>query len=399
MRALIAATLLFLFLSTIEGSVASAHEFSGYAAVEGRYFFQDPLFPEQERNNASLALQPEYYHEFESGSSITFTAFGRLDSADSERTHFDIRELNYLWLGNPWELRVGIGKVFWGVTEFVHLVDIINQTDLVEAPDGEEKLGQPVVSFSYPTDWGTLDLFVLPYFRERTFPGSAGRLRTALVVDTGNAIYESDKEQNHVDFAVRYSRSLGDWEIGLSYFTGTSREPTLLPDLNKSGEPVLIPFYEQINQGGLDLQLITGSWLWKLEAIYRTGQSDADFFSSDFGFEYTFYGVFSSPADVGVLAEYLFDDRGNDATTAFENDVAIGVRLSFNDAATSEALLAVIQDVETSARLVTVEASRRFGSNVKANLEIGIFSDIPFDDPLYSLRKDSFLRLEMAYYF
>ncbi len=102
---------------------------------------------------------------------------------------------------------------------------------------------------------------------------------------------------------------------------------------------------------------------------------------------------------MGVLAEYILDDRENDATTAFENDVAIAIRLTFNDAASSEALIAVIQDVETSARLITVEASRRFGSHVRANLEISVLSDIPPDDPLFSLRKDSFLRLELAYYF
>ena len=40
-----------------------------------------------------------------------------------------------------WSLSIGLGKVFWGVTEFNHLVDVINQTDLVEGIDGEAKLG------------------------------------------------------------------------------------------------------------------------------------------------------------------------------------------------------------------------------------------------------------------
>jgi len=270
--------------------------------------------------------------------------------------------LNYLWLGDSWELRVGIGKVFWGVTEFVHLVDIINQTDLVEDIDGEDKLGQPMVDLSLPMDWGTIDLFILAYFRERTFPGPDGRLRSPLVVDTDNPMYESGAEERHVDFAVRYSQSIGDWEIGLSHFRGTGREPTLLPGSNE-------------------------------------GQADDDFFSGAFGFEYTFSGIFNTPADVGVIAEYIRDERGEEATTPFQSDVAIGVRLSFNDPASSEALIGVVQDVESSARLITIEASRRFGSTWKANLELGAFSDIPSDDPLYGLREDDYLRLELAYYF
>ncbi|UCE35103.1 MAG: hypothetical protein JSV40_04125 [Deltaproteobacteria bacterium] len=362
-------------------------------------FLNDSLYPAQERNNASVALQPEYYHEWENRSSLTLVPFARLDSADSRRSHVDIRELNYLWLGDSWELRVGIGKVFWGVTEFVHLVDIINQTDLVEAFDGEEKLGQPMVDLTLPMEWGTIDLFVLPYFRERTFPGPAGRLRSALVVDTDNPTYESAAEEHHVDFAIRYSRSIGHWEIGLSHFHGTGREPTLLMGSNAAGDPVLTPYYEQIRQSGLDLQLITGGWLWKLEGIYRSGQGPDDFFSGAFGFEYTFSGVFGTPADVGVIAEYIKDERDEKATTPLQDDVAIGVRLAFNDAASSEALIGVVQDTETSARLITVEASRRVGSSWKATLEVCVFSNVSPQDALYDLRNDDYLRLELAYYF
>ncbi len=72
MKASIATIFLFLLFCLTDVSVASAHEFSGYVAVEGRGFFEDPLFPEQERDNASIAIQPEYYHEWEDASSFIF---------------------------------------------------------------------------------------------------------------------------------------------------------------------------------------------------------------------------------------------------------------------------------------------------------------------------------------
>ncbi|MHC4808046.1 MAG: hypothetical protein ACYTBX_17555, partial [Planctomycetota bacterium] len=197
MRALIVTIALFVILCLFN-ALAAAHELSGYVAAEGRAFFNDALFGGQERDNFSFAFQPEYYHEWESGSSFLFVPFLRLDSADSRRTHFDIRELNYLWLADNWELRVGFGKVFWGTTEFVHLVDIINQTDLIENIDEEDKLGQPMVHLSVPSDWGVIDMFVLPYFRKRTFPGRRGRLRSALVVDTDNPRYESAAGEHNV---------------------------------------------------------------------------------------------------------------------------------------------------------------------------------------------------------
>ena len=101
--------------------------------------------------------------------------FGRVDQHDRNRTHGDIREAFFELFFDEWTLGFGIHKVFWGVTESRHLVDIINQTDLVENTDGEDKLGQPMLNLALIGDYGTVDLFVLPYFRERTFAGADGR--------------------------------------------------------------------------------------------------------------------------------------------------------------------------------------------------------------------------------
>jgi hypothetical protein len=292
-----------------------AHELSGYVEGEVRLYPENPNFFGQRDQSASFAIQPEYYHELESGSSFTFVPFLRLDSADSERTHFDVRELTYLWLHDDFELRLGVRKVFWGVTEVLHLVDIINQTDLVESFDGEQKLGQPMANLSLARDWGTLDLFVLPYFRERTFPGNKGRLRFGFVVDTDQAQYESAAEEWHTDLAARYSRSLGDWDVGLYYFIGTSRDPSFTFGADGAGNPVILPVYQQIQQTGLDVSYVAGNWLWKLEALYRKGQGDRqgltrnDYVAATGGFEYTFTGIFGSQMDLGIVAEYLFDDR------------------------------------------------------------------------------------------
>ncbi|MBW1792216.1 MAG: hypothetical protein JRJ14_08175, partial [Deltaproteobacteria bacterium] len=144
-RLLLVLFIFYIIPTFISPPCASATEFTGDIALEGRAFLASPAYPEQRHHSASFAVNAEVYHELSSGSSFIFKPFFRVDSADSERTHGDIREANFLYLADTWEMTVGIGKVFWGATEFVHLVDIINQTDLVEALDGEEKLGQPMV--------------------------------------------------------------------------------------------------------------------------------------------------------------------------------------------------------------------------------------------------------------
>ena len=379
-------------------------ELSGFVGIEGRGFLHSPLNPRQERNSASVVAQPEFYFEWDDGrQSFVLVPFARVDSADSERTHADLREALWLKVGDGWELRVGLGKVFWGVTESRHLVDIINQTDLVEDIDGEDKLGQPMVNLSLIQDWGTVDLFVLPGFRERTFPGVKGRLRTMPPVDTGGAVYQSGAERTHVDLAARWSHVMGDWDVGLSHFWGTSRDPVLVPVVaNPLGSNVpptkLVPRYDIIHQTGLDLQATIDNWLWKLETAYRSGQGES-FVSAVGGFEYTFVGAFETAADVGVLAEYLYDERGDDSTQPFEDDLFVGLRLTLNDAPSTEVLTGFIQDLDGDSTVFNLEASRRFGDHWLLEIEARGWSGVSANDPLHGLRRDDYVQMTLSRFF
>ena len=388
---------------------AAAAELAGFAALELRAFADDPTFEGQDDGlQASLVLEPEYYWESEDGdSSFEVKLFGRLDSADPERSHFDVRELHWRRSGPSWELLVGVSKVFWGVTESQHLVDIVNQTDLIENPDGEDKLGQPMVKLSLIRRFGIFDLFVLPGFRERTFPGVEGRLRAPLPV-TDDAIYESSAEEDHVDWAARWSHAVGPFDIGLSHFSGTSREPRFLTEEAlrapttsgelSSGPASLVPLYEQIDQTGLDLQATTGSWLWKLEAISRLGQLDR-FTATTAGFEYTFWGVFGSSVDVGALGEHLWDERGEAGPSAFQNDVFLGTRIALNDAQDTSVLAGAILDTENDGRSFLIEASRRFGSSWILEAEVRTFDGAEPTDPLSFLRSDDYLQISLQRHF
>jgi len=367
---------------------------SGYVELENRYFFDGPLDPVQHGNNLSVSIQPEYYREWNNGSqSLTVVPFLRLDQHDGRRTHFDIREFLWQSVHPGWELRAGIGKVFWGVTESQHLVDIVNQTDLVENIDGEDKLGQAMVNLTLIGEPGTLDLFVLPGFRERTFPGRHGRLRNELPVAADRATYDAGNGSGHIDLAARYFRTLGDWEIGLSQFSGTSREPSLFPDGS-----VLIPHYDLIDQTGVDVQSILGDWLLKLELISRSGQGPR-YTALTTGFEYTLVGAFGSAADLGLIGEYLFDDRGDHSAAVFEDDILLGIRLTMNDVQSSELLFGILSDRRDSTRFYNLEASRRLGAQWKLGVESRIYEGLAPGTALYSLRNDSYLELNLARFY
>ncbi len=423
-----------LLLVSLGGASALAHgwDFRGEVAAEGRYFTDGPGYAGYWHNGSSY-LKGELYHDWnDRRDTFTFIPYVRVDEHDEERTHGDIRELSWVHVADSWESRVGVRKVFWGVTEGRHLVDIINQTDLVDQVDGEEKLGQPMINVSTVQDWGILDVYVLPGFRERTFPGEDGRPGLPVVVDTDDPVYESAAEQGRVDAAIRLQMFLGNWQVALSHFSGTSRDPLLVPNVQDLTAPEignliatgqlpagfdarLTPVYDVIDQSGVELQYLLGGWLWKMETISRSGQGDR-YTAVDAGFEYTQVGLFGSDLDLGYIVEYLWEDRDALLASPLEHDWLFGGRLTFNDVASTELLVGLIWDAETEEKAYSIETSRRFGDRLKVSLEGRFYTDTgepptagqvflaalaqqPPDTPLAIYADEDQIQLEMIYYF
>ncbi len=397
------------WIATTTGVVA---EVSGELILEARYFPETALFSSQEELYGSVSAEIEYFTPLMGNQNLTLSInpFVRYDQHDDERTHADLRELLLTYSMGDWEWRLGIGKVFWGVTESQHLVDIINQTDFIEDIDGEDKLGQPMINISWLQDWGALNVFILPYFRERTFAGVNGRLRAPVVVDTNNpeflttttigfasAEYESEIEQGHVDAAIRWSGTIANyWDVGLYYFNGTAREPELILQSSTDG-PVLIPRYNQIHQVGLDLQATLDSWLLKLETIARSGDPE-DYQAVVAGFEYTFFDL-GAGLDIGALLEYHHDTRGQTNNAIFQNDVFAGIRLGFNDEQSSEFLAGGYLDLDNDSAFFRIEGSRRIGSNFKATLQAQLFDINDVTDPQYFIQQDDYIEFSLGYFF
>lgn len=375
-------------------------DISGKLSIEELGFFHNPLDSRQHNNYISGAFEPEVYREWDNGKqSFTFVPFYRYSQHDNKRTHFDIRELTWLLAENDWELRVGIRKVFWGVAEGLHLVNIINQTDLVENTDTEDKLGQPMINLALIRDWGTIDLFVLPGFRERTFPGVEGRLRTFPEVRVGDAVYEKHGVEKHLAFAARWSHVIGDWDLGLSHFYGTSREPVFNTVISPTGSLHLIPYYQLINQTGLDLQLTYEDWIFKHEGIVRSGQGKT-FYATTTGVEYTLFDLFRTGLDLGVVVEYMYDTRGEGNFLApFQDDILTALRFAFNDEQSAEVLAGVMFDRTNNTKFYNIEASRRLGDSFKVEMEMRLYSGAPVKDPSYIFREDDHVRLDLSYHF
>ncbi len=376
-----------------------ATEMTGSIGLEGRYYVDSASFPDQDDGGGSVTVESEILHKwYDSNDNLnvfTFIPFIRYDQVDDERTHGDIRQLDWIAESGNWEYQVGISKVFWGVAESAHLVDIINQTDLVESFDNEEKLGQPLVRLSYLHDDGALSVFVLPYFRERTFAGEKGRLRPQLPVDDKDISYESSKEENHIDYAFRLQHTFNEVDLGLSYFSGTSRSPDFVPDFNTM---TLKQHYPLIKQTGLDWQYTGEDWLWKLEAIYRDAKAE-DYNAEVGGFEYTIPRFAGTYIDLGLIAEYHYDSRGDVLSAPFQNDLFVGARVALNDLGEGEYLVGAYIDSGNQSQIYSLEYSSRIDARLKLNVEMLVFSNIDKNDAFYDFRNDSYLEIGLEYYF
>ena len=403
-----AGAIVFLVLTGAAGAETQVLDFSGDLSLQARLYPQSPAFAGQRSGTGGLVVEPTLHGEIARRTSFILTPLYRFDSADSQRTHADLREAYLLthgdWGENFWELRLGFDRVFWGVAELHNLVDIVNQVDLVEHPRDRPKLGQPMAHLTISGDWGIAESFLLPYHRKRTFPGRSGRHRSGRLI-AGNARYESGAGERHVDFAVRYSNAVDLLDFGLSAFVGTSREPLFLAD--HSSEPLpaidapLVPYYEQIRQFGVDAQLTTDPWLYKIEIIRRSGSRnllgrEEDYRAFNFGLERTFYGLFGSRADLTSLAEWHYDGRGRRATSVWANDLYVSGVLALNDVQGTELVAGILGDLRHDSRALNLELKRRLSNRWLMRMEASAILRADPRDLTYDGRRDSFLGVELT---
>jgi hypothetical protein len=377
----------------------------GFFDAQARFFPQEaanPLGIPPSNNywfNGSLAWEPGFFMNVTDYMNFELILFGRVDQHDRNRTHGDIREAFFELFFDQWTFGFGIHKVFWGVTESRHLVDIINQTDLVEDFDTDIKLGQAMVTTSYTHDKaGIYSLYVMSWARPLVFPGPLGRPTLPIPVDNDLRVYESPLKQGQIDVAFRWSHSMGGADWGLSYFFGTAREPQLFPDPQGSMFPTALrPVYELIHQGGLDFQYTVEGWLLKVESIVRGGQGPT-FGAVTGGFEYTFYQVSGSMVDIGLILEYNYDGRDNNTFIIFDNDFFAGMRLSLSEVGSTEFLVGSFIDAKDGSVFIAAEASRRFGDNWKILLEGRGY--IPQkDNILRFFQNDAQIQIDIEYHY
>lgn len=430
---------------------AGAGEFGGKAALEARHFYESAEFGDG--YSAALTLN---FNQALPGAKTQLAGelFARRDSADRERSHADVRELFYEVIGEDYELRLGNRRVFWGVTEGRHLVDVINQSDFVEDLSNDSKLGQPMLSYNAIGAFGSAEFFLMPYQRERTYPGPRGHPRLPFPVAEDEARYESARGRHHLDTALRYRNSFGALDLGIAWFDGTAREPDILPCLRRGSgfqgteerancdlfaaaaaeapqspfpeeltpflqalglapsdeevaaeitqrvldNLVLVPAYPRLRQLSLDALWVLDAWALKLEALRRERSGRAST-AAVVGFEYTLGDVLGRGWDLGLIAEYLYDQRVDLVSSRYDHDWFLGTRLGFNDVAGTQILAGGIVDRSGDESAWQIEASGRLSDDFKLLGKWRGFSGRSGNPYLDFLEDEDLLQLTLEWYF
>lgn len=371
----------------------------GSTAADIRGYVQPPRYGGQAAGHGiSLKAEPEAYAQSKDEDHTgTLRPFVRVDPIDTGRTHYDVRQADYRYRDNHWSFGIGAGLFDWGVMENHRIVDVLNQKDLVEDLDGSEKLGQPYTKVGYDGGKWSLSVYYMPFFRDRTFPGARGRLRFPAVIDTSDPFFESSLGRWHPNVAARLGVTLGEFDLGLSGFSGTSREPRFFGQLTDDEVLVGYDFLEQVS---LDAQWTHGGFVAKAEGLARWWSASLRLSGAvALGLEYWLFDLGGKGVDLTFATEAYWDSRLPDQPiTFYDHDIFGGLRLGLADVGGTEFLTGAMTDWTTGFTFIRAEASRRFGQHWRMYLDLRGF--VGQTRGLESaLRNDHYGQLRVAYFF
>lgn len=403
-------------------AAAAVHCTAGAVELEGRLDLDLRAFQPEARRELTAALAgtlQAHTHFRALPLRAEAELFYRLDADDDQRAGGDIRQAYIQWRGEQVDVSLGWRRVFWGVTESRSLVDVINQDDRAGDIRGDEKLGQPMLQLDWHGALGSASLYLMPRGRKRIFSGADGYPRAPLRIDGPAGRFSGERDRP--DLALRWQYSGRGFDVGLSGFDGSARDPDFeicarlpahallalpcapLPALagleapssllalrerlaelpgyaeletwlwQRTAEHLrLRPVYPRERRLGVDVQYLQGAWAWRLEALARERERRRSR-ALVAGVEYALPRFFATDWEVGLLAEYLYDQRRDDPFNRyFDDDLFIGGRVFVNDIAGSNLLGGVIISRDGRDRFYSLEAGRRLGEYWRATLTLRV---------------------------
>ena len=117
------------------------------------------------------------------------------------------------------------------------------------------------------------------------------------------------------------------------------------------------------------------------------------------GLEYLINNLFENKWDFTSFIEYHNDDRNNDSTDIFQNDLFLATRLNFNNIEGTELLTSITLDTDGGGNTSTIELSSRITDNIRVTGSYNSYWSTNDKDILYSFRRDNYFGFKAIKYF
>lgn len=395
----ISLTVICLMIAVMRQGMAAEIESYGEAAIAYTHYTKTAPAPHQDSATGRLYLSP-VLDVYQGEALVRIAPDMRVVGGHDAEVDWQESYINLPVDLAATSLSVTAGSdiLFWGKTEIYNPSDIINTSDFRAGLRQAEKRGMPMVRVSGAVGSGELSLLIMPIFQPNLYPYRTSRENLPLAVADSHNLYAQGTCKNCMSLATRWEGYIGNTDIGLSYFDGTGREPTLAVGADMR----MVPTYHAIRQTGIDVQHILGETLIKADLIQRSGQPDhhgkiRDYTALSTGIEHTLYGIFDSNADAGLLAEAAFDSRGVNSHNSFQRDVFGGVRFTLNDIDDSSILAMIGYDMDYQSRSLTLSGERRLADGLVASASLYVPRGMAKDRHSSAFTKSESIAIALSY--
>tara|TARA_B100000315_G_scaffold250737_1_gene284095 strand:- start:955 stop:2235 length:1281 start_codon:yes stop_codon:yes gene_type:complete len=383
------------------------------------------VFPEsgkgdQQDSFITTELKPDLALTFDESWQAIIAPRFRFGLTDPEYGLLSLDDLYTEYVSDSFEVRVGYQTHFWGAAESSNIVDILNQKDFVIDffDPMENKFGEPAIRLRLSVGENQFDIYHFSYFTPASLPNKVNRFNffDGQLDFSNDPIYTHGDKRLRQQAALRWDRTIGSADIGISYFNGYEKFPVIHI---RPGAVEADTLYYEMQQFSGDIQMPVGNWLLKGEALFQDtslgGTFIADSVTSEGkilrrnlvpknhtafvgGFEYTFYGVIGQ-SDIGLIGEYLYDSEQRLDAVAFrpfQNDAFGGIRWSRNNSGDGALLIGGIVDMRNQTQVWRAEYSERFFDRLILSANYDHINATP-EDPIAIFDNDNRLAIELSY--
>jgi len=329
---------------------------------------------------------------------------------------FDFREGYLDFMDDKWALRVGRQIYTWGVGDLLFINDVFPK-DWEAFYSGRQleylKIGVDSIKLDIYTDIVSLEAIVMPFFESDDLP-SPGRFHffDPYPTLTNREVDQPDTTFENIEYAFRFYRDIGDFDVSAYFYKGFFRSPGMKAD-NFNSPATISHFYPELTVSGLSAQKNALGGIINTEYGYYDSLDDKDgkdpgIDNSQSRFLLGYQKAFPADFNVGVqyYAELMhqYSQYKDNLPSAFakrkEIHQYITLRLTkLLKYQTLKFSLFTFYSPDEEDFLITPEVSYNFTDNLQAIIGANIFAGIDHNTALGQHAKNDNIYMTLRYSF